>query len=91
MGLLDGRGYVEGNKVVIAQVGHPHRKFIDMIWKIWEDWKEIELERLACTTWCIWKNRNAAKFEGKTKQVKVIVSEANALVVEFKEQFDAPR
>ena len=44
-----------------------------------------------CIAWCIWKNRNAAKFEGKTKQVKVIVFEANALVEEFKEQVDAPR
>ncbi|KAL0001855.1 hypothetical protein SO802_015636 [Lithocarpus litseifolius] len=56
-----------------------------------EDRKELDLERLACTAWCIWKNRNAAKFEGKTKQAKVIVAEANALVEEFKEQVNAPR
>ena len=47
------------------------------------------MERLVCIAWCIWKNRNAAKFEGKTKQVKVIVFEANALVEEFKEQVNA--
>ena len=41
--------------------------------------------------WCIWNNRNAAKFEGKTKQAKEIVSKANALVEDFKEQLEALR
>lgn len=72
-------------KLLLPRLSHSHREFIDMIWKIWEDRKEIELERLACTAWCVWKNRNVAKFEGKCKQVKEIVSEANAVVEEFKE------
>ena len=54
-------------KMVLPKVCHPNREFIDVIWKGWEDWKEIEWERLACTAWCIWKNRNVAKFEGKVK------------------------
>ncbi|XP_075658968.1 uncharacterized protein LOC142628818 [Castanea sativa] len=78
-------------KLLLPRLNHPHREFIDVIWKIWEDRKEIELERLACTAWCIWKNRNAAKFEGKCKQAEVIASEANVLVEEFKEQNVAPR
>ena len=41
--------------------------------------------------WCIWNNRNAAKFEGKTKQAEEIVSKANALVEDFKEQLEALR
>ena len=44
-----------------------------------------------CTTWSIWKNRNAAKFEGKIKQAKEIAFESNALVEEFKVQLEAPR
>ena len=54
-------------KMVLPKVCHPNREFIDVIWKGWEDRKEIEWERLACTAWCIWKNRNVAKFEGKVK------------------------
>ena len=78
-------------KMLLPRVSHPHREFIDVIWKIWEDRKEIEWERLACTMWCIWNNRNAAKFEGKTKQAKEIVSKANALVEDFKERLEALR
>ncbi|XP_030949032.1 uncharacterized protein LOC115972957 [Quercus lobata] len=55
------------------------------------DRKEIKRERLACTAWCIWKNRNTAKFEGKIKQAKEIVSEVNALVEDFKGQPEASR
>ena len=54
-------------KMVLPKVCHPNREFIDVIWKGWEDRKEIEWERFACTAWCIWKNRNVAKFEGKVK------------------------
>ena len=52
---------------------------------------EGKLERLVCTAWCIWKNRNAAKFEGKCKQARRIVTEANASVEEFSEYFGALR
>ena len=41
--------------------------------------------------WCIWKNRNAAKFEGKCKEVTRIVTEANASVEEFSEQLGAQK
>ena len=78
-------------KMVLPKACHPNCEFIDVIWKGWEDWKEIEWERLACTAWCIWKNRNAAKFEGKIKQAKELASEALALVKEFKGQLEAPR
>ena len=78
-------------KMLLPKVCHPNREFIDVIWKIWEDRKEIEWERLACTAWCIWKNRNAAKFEGKIKQAKEIAFEAHALVEEFKGQLEVQR
>ena len=61
----------------------PFRDFIDVVWKVWENQKEGELERLVCLAWCIWKNRNAVKFGGKGKEARSIVSEANALVEEF--------
>ena len=44
---------------------------------------------MTCTVWCIWKNKNAAKFEGKCKEVRRIVMEANASVEEFSEQLGA--
>ena len=61
----------------------PHRDFIDVVWKFWENRRDGELERLACIAWCIWKNRNAAKFEGRCKEARRIVFEANSLVEEF--------
>ena len=57
-------------KMVLPKVCHPNHDFIDVIWKGWVDQKELEWEWLACIAWCIWKNRNAAKFEGKFKQAK---------------------
>ena len=77
--------------MVLPKVCHPNRDFIDVIWKGWVDRKELEWDRLACTVWCIWKNRNAAKFEGKFKQAKDVASEALALVDEFKGQVEASR
>ena len=71
-------------KMVLPKVCHPNHDFIDVIWKGWVDQKELEWEWLACIAWCIWKNRNAAKFEGKFKQAKDVASEALALVDEFK-------
>ena len=76
-------------KVSLPRGYHPHCDFIDVVWKLWEEWKEGELERLACTVKCIWKSKNAAKFEGKCKEARRIVTEANALVEEFREQFGA--
>ena len=29
-------------KMLLPRVSHPHREFINVIWKIWEDRKEIE-------------------------------------------------
>lgn len=72
-------------KISLTRSSHPHRDFIDVVWKFWGDRKEGELECLACTVWCIWKNRNVAKIEGKCKQARRIVTEANALVEEFNE------
>ena len=69
----------------------PYRDFIDVVWKFWEERKEGVLERLACTVWCIWKNKNVAKFEGKCKDARKIMTEATALVKEFSEQVGAPK
>ena len=61
----------------------PLRDFIDVVWKIWEDKREISWETFATTAWCIWKNRNSIKFEGWCKVVKAITKEAELLVEEF--------
>ena len=78
-------------KISLPRTGHPHRDFIDVVWKLWEERKEGELELLACTAWCIWKNRNAVKFEGKCKNARRIVTEATTLVEEFSEKDGAPK
>ena len=78
-------------KISLSRGCHSHRDFIDVLWKLWEDRKEGELECLVCIAWCIWKNRNAAKFEGKCKEARRIVTKANALVKEFNEQLGAPK
>ena len=78
-------------KVSLQRGYHPHCDFIDVVWKFWENQKEGELECLACIVWCIWKNRNVAKFEGRCKEARRIVTEANALVEEFSEHLDAPK
>ena len=54
-----------------------------MLFRSWENRRDGELERMACIAWCIWKNRNAAKFEGRCKEARRIVFEANSLVEEF--------
>lgn len=76
-------------KISLSRCSHPHCDFIDMVWKFWEDRKERVLECLACTAWCIWKNRNAAKFEGKCNPMRRIVTEADAFVDEFGKMFEA--
>ena len=59
------------------------RDFMDVVWKIWEEKREISWESFATTAWCIWKNRNSIKFEGRGKAVKTLVKEAKLLVEEF--------
>ena len=56
---------------------------MDVVWKIWEDKREINWETFATMAWCIWKNRNTIKFEGWCKVVKEIAKEAELLVEEF--------
>ena len=67
-------------KMSLQRGCHTHCDFIDVVWKFWENQKEGELERLACITWCIWKNRNEVKFEGRCKEARRIVTEANAFM-----------
>ena len=45
--------------------------------------REINWECFATTAWCIWKNINSLKFEGRGKAGKLIVKEAEMLVEEF--------
>ena len=54
-----------------------------MVWEIWEDRRDISWETFATTAWCIWKNRNATKFEGRSKAGKIVAREAELLVEEF--------
>ena len=78
-------------KISLPRGCHSYLDFIDVVWKLWEDQKEGELERLTCTAWCIWKNKNATKFEGKCKEARRIVTKANASVEEFSGQLGAPK
>ena len=56
---------------------------MDVVWKIWEEKREISWECFATTTWCIWKNRNSLKFEGRGKAMKTLIKDAKLLVEEF--------
>ena len=40
-------------KLTVQGGCHSHRDFIDVVWKVWENRKEGELEWLACLAWCI--------------------------------------
>ena len=72
------------SKLVLPKLQSPLRDFIEVVWKIWEDRREISWESFATTAWCIWKNRNAVKFEGRGNTGKLIAKEAKTLVEEFK-------
>ena len=71
------------SKLVLPKLQRPLRDFIEVVWKIWEDGREISWESFATTAWCIWKNRNAVKFDGSGKTGKIIAKEAEILVEEF--------
>ena len=71
------------SKLVLPKLQNPLWDFIEVVWKIWGDRREISWESFATTTWCIWKNRNAVKFEGSGKTGKLTAKEAKILVEEF--------
>ena len=64
------------SKLTLPKFRSPLRDFLDVVWKIWEDRRDISWETFATTAWCIWKNRNATKFEGRNKAGKMVAREA---------------
>ena len=71
------------SKLPLPMFRSPLHDFMDVVWKIWEDKREISWETFAIAAWCIRKNRNSIKFEGRCKVVKAIAKEAELLVEEF--------
>ena len=55
-----------------------------MVWRLRDVQSEVDWDLFATTAWCLWKNRNSVKFEGRGKPTKVIAGEAEALVAEFR-------
>ena len=43
----------------------------------------MDWEIFATTAWCLWKNRNSVKYEGRGKPTKAITREAETVVEEF--------
>lgn len=78
-------------KLSLPKFQNPQQDFIDVVWKLSEDRREISWETLATTTWCIWKNRNVTKFEGLCKLAKAIAKGAELLVEEFSSQNSVPK
>ena len=64
------------SKLTLPKFRSPLRDFLDVVRKIWEDRRDISWETFATTAWCIWKNRNATKFEGRNKARKMVAREA---------------
>ena len=63
----------------------PQGKFIDLVWNLMEKPNDFDWELFATTAWCVWKNRNAIKHKGKSKQAKSIAMEAGRYVEEFRQ------
>lgn len=62
----------------------PQGEFIDLVWNLMEKPDDFDWELFATTAWCVWKNRNEMKFEGRSKQAKSIALEASRYVEEFR-------
>lgn len=45
----------------------PQGDFIDLVWNLLEVLIVFDWELFATTAWCVWKNRNAIKHEGRSK------------------------
>jgi len=62
---------------------NPQRDFIDVAWRLRDVQSEVVWEIIATMAWCLWKNRNSVKYEGKGKPTKAIAREAKTVVEEF--------
>lgn len=63
----------------------PQGDFIDLVWNLLETPNDFDWELFATIAWCVWKNRNAMKHEGRSKQAKSIAIEEGRYVEEFKQ------
>ena len=74
---------MEGVKACFAKVSKPVAGFHGSCVEIMGGKKGNQLGFFAIIAWCIWKNRNAVKFEGCGKSGKTIAKEAEIMVEEF--------
>ena len=70
------------SSLTLPNPNNPQHVFIDVVWKLRED-QRVDWEIFAPTAWCLWKNKNLFKHEGRCKQTKTIAREAEILVEEF--------
>lgn len=63
----------------------PQGDFIDLVWNLLETPNDFDWEHSATIAWCVWKNRNEMKHEGRSKQAKSFVVEAGRYVKEFRQ------
>lgn len=79
------------SSLTLPNLNNPQRDFIDVLWELREDQKDIDWKIFVTTVWCLLKNKNSFKHEGRCKQTKTIVGVAEILAEEFCQYTPLPR
>ncbi|XP_075674992.1 uncharacterized protein LOC142644220 [Castanea sativa] len=72
-------------RLKLPRFQNPQRDFIDVVWRLRDARSELDWDCFATTAWCLRRNRNSVKFEGRCKEAKAIAREVNVDGAIFKE------
>ena len=70
--------------IKVTNLNAPIEEFIDVVLLLWEDEGDKDWEMIATNAWSLWNNRNAVRHSGQCKQGKVIATEVQKYVEEFR-------